>query len=442
MQSDASPAGCKLKNSKFRFNYKIQTPYLITKIHIANRKYNFWQTPPGSPPGHRVADNDTGTILSMSPSQADNEDDDEDEGKLRSEHKLRVELLNELAGNIEGKVFFESGGRERTLASYDGLPKILVNPSFKNSWFDTPPGQSPDVIGYWPSNTKFPTGSSYKVPEIYKEKTPHKFQYKASDEALASYLDSSKMTDKHSNVILDASIFDKASFSLPKSHMGPTLDSFLKEELADNLITDEFIDATDTMLNKAINLPSDNPDGLSDSEILESLVGMLKNISKINKLSSASNLRGRHSIMATITKNKRSMREEVLESHFGGSGSEHTKEVLRGTSFFNNYLFGPVPASLIDKCSRNRQNFALKPKSRNMPSSSGGSGKRTSASQGGGSQKRSTNPRGFQGPREAPQWQSGNQKYRGTYNKPQYTKPIPTYNPSGPKQDKGTGNRK
>ena len=69
--------------------------------------------------------------------------------------------------------------------------------------------------------------------------------------------------------------------------------------------------------------------------------------------------------MSTIVFNKTALRNEVLDKFTGGSGQEHTKEILKGTSFFDHALFGPIPKSLLDTCiSTSRSDFILKPKPR------------------------------------------------------------------------------
>ena len=87
---------------------------------------------------------------------------------------------------------------------------------------------------------------------------------------------------------------------------------------------------------------------------------ILKLINTSVILSSASNLRGRHTTLTSIVNNKLILRDEVLRAHSGGSGSNFTKEVLRGSSFFSAELFGPLPNSLLTRCAHSSQ-YMLKP---------------------------------------------------------------------------------
>ena len=87
--------------------------------------------------------------------------------------------------------------------------------------------------------------------------------------------------------------------------------------MTDNLITDEYIDITDNLVKTATNIPKDNPN-VDNKFIVELLLEKLALIRKSVLLSAASNLRGRHNILAGIVRNKLVLREEVLAAHKGG----------------------------------------------------------------------------------------------------------------------------
>ena len=93
----------------------------------------------------------------------------------------------------------------------------------------------------------------------------------------------------------------------------------VSDQLTDNLITDEFIDATEKLVNLGLNIPKNNP-GASDAQLIDLLAENIELISKSVLLSAASNLRGRHTILASIVKNKLTLRDEVLKAHTGGDG--------------------------------------------------------------------------------------------------------------------------
>ena len=256
--------------------------------------------------------------------------------------------------------------RKRALTSRDSQPKITLAPDFTDSWFDPPAPTDSESVGTWPPSTRFPTTAGNKLPEKVKYKDPLKFKFSCNDKRLENFLTlTNKVTDKSNKVKLSPKVFSSPSYDLPKGNVGPAIDVFLREELTDNLITDEFIDINERFLNDVTTAITENTSGLSDTQLLAQIKPKLELIRKTNTLASASNLRGRSSILSTLVFNKTALRNEVLDNFTGGSGQEHTKETLKGTSFFDYTLFGPIPKSLLDTCiSTSRSDFILKPKLR------------------------------------------------------------------------------
>ena len=246
-----------------------------------------------------------------------------------------------------------SEGRQRSLINIEGVPKIILNPSWEGSWMDTPKATGSNAIGVWPAKTKFPgTAEHMMVPGDFKNKLPLKFDYHIKDPELKTYLEAPKMVDSKGHIRVNPVVFQSSSFALPKGNLCPTVDKFLKEQLTDNLITDEYIDTTDNLVKSASHIPTDNP-GLDKSAVVALLLDKLNLTRKSVLLSSASNLRGRHNILSGIVRNKLALREEVLRAHKGGAGSVATKEALLGSSFFSPDLFGPVPESISQNCVKN-----------------------------------------------------------------------------------------
>ena len=184
---------------------------------------------------------------------------------------------------------------------------------------------------------------------------------------LESFLSPAKWTDRSGNLWLNLEVFASASFHVPASNVCPSVDKGLRAQLTDNLITDELIDITDKLTTIALDIPKDNPNATAQ-EIIDLIMDILELINTSVILSSASNLRGRHSTLTSIVKNKLTLRDEVLRVHTGGAGSAFTKEVLRGSSFFSADLFGALPESLLTNCVHSSQ-YLLKPL---KASSSGG----------------------------------------------------------------------
>ena len=282
-----------------------------------------------------------------------------------SDNKLRAALLKELATLVPGSVVFENKGRERSLTKVDDTPKVNVKPNWNGTWYDTPAPEGTDSIEYWPPSTKFPTKAANKVPEKSKHKIPIKFAYKAENKDLEHFLDNT-ISVSQNTVWLDSSAFESPSYKFPSTHLGTAFDQMIKEELSDNLVTDEFIDINEKLITSSLDLIQTNNENLSDADMIKRLEAKLITIQKTNTLSGASNLRGRHSILATYTFNKMSCREEVLADH---NGLEYTKELLRGSSLFHSDLFGRLPESFQDRIIKNRSSYILRKKGTN-PSSS------------------------------------------------------------------------
>ena len=71
----------------------------------------------------------------------------------------------------------------------------------------------------------------------------------------------------------------KATIQIAKAHATPIADSFFKNNLSDNFVTDDFIDITDKLLALAIEFPKKNPN-MSHNDIIESLVSQMQLIQK------------------------------------------------------------------------------------------------------------------------------------------------------------------
>ena len=286
---------------------------------------------------------------------------DEAKAVRSSDRKQREGFYDTIHNYLPGKIHMASDGRHRSLINIGGTPHLILNPSWEGSWMDTPKALGGNSIGVWPAKTKFPgTAENILVPAEFKHKLPLKFDFHIQSPELRTYLEAPRMTDNKGSIRVNPVVFESSSFALSKNHFCPIVDKFLKDQLADNLITDEFIDMTDNLVRAASHIPTDNP-GLDTSAVNALLIDKLNLIRKSVLLSSANNLRGRHNILSGIVRNKLVLREEVLRAHWGGAGSDNTKEALLGSSFFSPDLFGPVPESISQNCVRN-PSLILKPR--------------------------------------------------------------------------------
>ena len=296
-------------------------------------------------------------------SQPDDDDNDPEAEELdsdeqKSDMKARNNLLKLCAEIVEDKFIWVNNSRDRSLVQSDEVPKLKIKPDFKDSWFDTPDSDTAtDTIGVWPPATNFPQVGRNQVPEAYKKKIPLPLAAKAESKFLEDFLHAGRM-DSNNQINLNTLVFDKSQYKLPKSHLGPINDAFIREQLLDNLITDEVLELTDTLLGLTLDEVANNSSGLSAKDLLDNTVSNLNYVRKVNTLGSQCNLRGRHSTLALYTKNKIALREEVLQDF---SGPDHTKNILKGTSLFHKELFGPLPESFRDSVlNKGGQNLSLR----------------------------------------------------------------------------------
>ena len=230
---------------------------------------------------------------------------------------------------------------------------------------------APDTVGYWPKYTKFPGSNDLiRTPSDAKKLLPIKFMYYAENELLRSFLaPATKLVDKDGNLWLNPEVFYSAEFHVSSSNSGSWVDRSLRAQLLDNLITDELIDMSIQLIDRALDIPTKNPNS-QPKDITNLIEESLELLDTSIILSSASNLRGRHTLITSIAKNKLALRDEVLKAHSGGVCS---KEILRGSSFLSPDLFGPLPNSFLTRCALSSQ-YMLSPL---KSSSSGGQSARS-----------------------------------------------------------------
>ena len=173
------------------------------------------------------------------------------------------------------------------------------------------------------------------MPYDERKLTPLKFLYYVEDDLFRSFLSPAKWTDKSGYIWLNSEVFASASFHVPSSNMCPSIDKCLRAQLTDNLITDELIDISDKLTTLALDIPKDNPRATAQ-ELIDLIMDVLELINTSVILSAASNLRGRHTTLASIVKNKLTLRDEVLRVHSGGGG---VRFHYRGSQGFQ-LLFG------------------------------------------------------------------------------------------------------
>ena len=261
---------------------------------------------------------------------------------------MRKLFYNSVKHEARGKVHVEAGNRHRSIIRTEKDPVINLCPDLEGSWLVVPKPMAPDTVGYWPKYTKFPGHSDLiRAPSDAKKLLPIKFLHYTENDLLKSFLDpATKLVNKDNYLWLNPEVFQSAEFHNHSSNNGSWIDRSLRAQLLDNLITDELIDMSLQLIDRALDIPTKNPD-LQPKDITNLIEETLELLDTSVILSSASNLRGRHTLITSIVKNKLALRDEVLRAHSGGVCS---KEILRGSNFLSPDLFGPLPSSLLTRC--------------------------------------------------------------------------------------------
>ena len=347
---------------------------------------------------------------------------DEDDGvdpadfvRICSNQMKRARVLAKIRESFADRVRAEESDKARSLTHNEPLLQLIINPDLSSGWLDAPK-TADEPAGHWPRSTKFPSASGAQtVPEDAKKGNPSAFSTYYGSQPLRDFFKAPKWNHGTTRKVeLDSTIFPEACYSWPKDNVAPQIDKFLRQEISENLVTDEFLDIAKRLADQLQDLIARVPAQV-DPALIASTKAKTDLLADVIKLASASNLRGRNSILSTFVFNKYNARCEILDNHKGGSGYEYVKNSLLGTNFFDGGLFGPKSQDLRSTLLSNnfRGDYLLRPKSRTSHSSkqnlttysyqpSSSSGSRSHSSQRQSSPptqppKRSSSKQGFRG---------------------------------------------
>ena len=214
--------------------------------------------------------------------------------------------------------------------SNNNTPLLNVDPLIKHSWFDTPKkDSSTDSVGYWPSSIRLPPKSPSPYPPNYPLKPPNRpTDLHICDPGLKKLLEHPRFS---SPLHLDSSAFQRSDIDVT-SLIEPRLDVLLRSSLFDNFVTDEFL----AILLKLVPLVKEELDPTKDISPHFDLVRVIRQAAQ-------SNARAVQSTSASHVANIVHLRDHVL---YKFDTPANTKEILRGSSFLSDKLFGPLPESL------------------------------------------------------------------------------------------------
>lgn len=237
--------------------------------------------------------------------------------------------------------------------------KLAVKTDLDCTWLKTPTPQGSDTIGIWPkSDLEFKSGNKW----VYKDFTqmiPRQLPIKFESKEAEKYF-SKKLLASPGKLSLPSQVFTEDSVTMVKSeaHM---YEYWGRQGTLESEITHNLLDLSDDML-KALESKFDSLDLSNvDTNVYKVIKDTFKNLSNVNRLAIQSNYRCKTFSIVSCVNAKIELREQVL-GKFKGNNS--TKEALRGSSFFTDSLFGPLPTKLTDNlnsCS-SRSNNVLSPK--------------------------------------------------------------------------------
>ena len=273
-----------------------------------------------------------------------NSEDSEDSEKVSAKdedqptniNKETKEIFMYLAYLFPDRFEFENDNGEysQTHTKYNldkNNPLLKISPNIKHSWFDpSSKDKESDTIKYWPSNTKFPSRSN---------PLPHKYPYKTTartkdvtftDPNLKKLLISPQLD----SITLDHSTFDPSTVSV-KDSAHPKIDVFQRAGLYDSFYSGEILD----IMLSLIPIIFDEIFAYTQHEV------DIPSLSLMEKLichSIFSNDRAVHNQSAGFVINKLALRDSVLSKY---QAPASTVNILRGSDFKCDNLFGPMPES-------------------------------------------------------------------------------------------------
>ena len=221
--------------------------------------------------------------------------------------------------------------------------KLAVNTDLDCTWLKAPTPVSSDTIGTWPKKDLVFLSKNNWVHEDFTKMIPRQLPIKiVSDEADKFF--AKKFIATPGKISLPSQVFTQDTFSMPKSDTH-FYEYFGRQGTLECEITHNLLDLTDDMI-KALVAKFDTLDlNNQDSEKIKVIKDTFFNLANVNRLAIQSNYRCKTFSIVSCVKAKTELRDSVLNKF---KGSNSTKEALRGSSFFTDSLFGPLPTTLTD----------------------------------------------------------------------------------------------
>ena len=210
-------------------------------------------------------------------------------------------------------------------------PLIKIAPDLRGSWFDPPHKEDhTDITTYW-KTTKFPRKNRI-TPPLCPLSTPKIAPYFHIEDPALKRLFEAPM---FACVDLDHSAFDVSSFDVANSAHA-NLDSLIRISMLNNFTVDEYLKIMIELVPKISK---------AHVESSEDHLHTLDLLLQVIVMAAECNQRSGQTQIATYVANKLALRDFVLARFSVSTGSATSRNILRGSSFLSDKLFGELPES-------------------------------------------------------------------------------------------------
>ena len=271
-------------------------------------------------------------------SQQDDDDSSEAGPQKSSRWKETREVFSELSS-----IFPENFvAKDTSVPYYDRLqrdsssvPLLKIQPTLTDTWLDPYKKDSPsDSVGYWPSSVKLPPKASQACPPKMLTRPDRRHSdISVVDDDLRAMLEAPKFGALH----LDPSVFQAAKVDVSKENLG-TIDYLLRSSLYDSFVTDELL----ALVLRLVPLVQSDLGISSTAAAATASSPHLDLLSRVVRVAAHSHSRSVNSLTASFVSSKVAIRDSVLGKF---QVPTLTNTLLRGSSFKDEGLFGPLPES-------------------------------------------------------------------------------------------------
>lgn len=222
--------------------------------------------------------------------------------------------------------------------------KLSLTTDLNSTWLRTPDSSSSDPVGHWkPNDLDFKSKNKW-VPQVFTKQHPKRIPFEFVDPESAKFFNDKLVIVPGRKIPLPSTVFSPNSTVIANTNLHEF--EFLgRQGVFDAEITHNLLDLNQdiggslSQLFNSLNLCD------QDESIVEGIQENFQNLLNVNKLAMQSNYRSKTFSIQTCVKAKSELRTLVLNKYKDDAG---TKEILMGSSFFSDSLFGPLPKTLTD----------------------------------------------------------------------------------------------